>query len=786
MLSPEMRLQKKPPARVAIPVRSRPEPQEESSTFLDHLAVLWTRRNYVLGFLAAGCVLSLIFTLSQKFAYRAELQLEVQELNQNFMNVGQVDPTAIPQQATPDNYVQTQVQVLRSDDLLERVIARLNLENDPAYLAQSVTPLQKIAEKAGLNKLVDALPNSRHAQILRDAMGLPSAGGNSPHSRALRVARASLRVKTAPQSTLVQLSCISPDRYAAAKFLNTLADEFVKQTMETRWAGTERTATWLQARLGYLRANLEASERKLQEYARTSGLLYTNDRVSVGEERLRQIQANLSKAQIETDRALASYEISETSAPEDLPESRDDLFLKDHYTHLADLERQRSQLAAAMKPEHYKVQRVDAEIAQVRQVITRQYGTITKRIRDEYEAAKRREALLADAYQKQFLTVSQQAEQSVPIDVLRHEVESNRQFYQDMLQKVNSARVATALRASNIRVVNGARPPERAYRPDLLINEGIGMGASLALGVFASFLAQGLALRNRKVDRPGDATLSLGLPELGAIPQIKSSARLFGAPPKKLVPWTFSFGARQPVSLAAELAAEGTKAAIVPAWRDQPPALSDSFHGTLDALLFNAGRPQSGQVFVVTSALPYEGKTTVVSHLAMALAEIDKRVLLIDADLRRSQLHARFGVPNVHGLSTELETEGPITNVPVQHIGNRGKGGLWLMTAGKSQMNPAALLSRSKLESLLRIQRRKFDVILIDSPPALLFPDAKLLGRAANGVVLVVHANRNRASVYRETADSMNGAGVTILGTVLNKWRPPSIQRQYYGSYAPR
>ena len=149
---------------------------------------------------------------------------------------------------------------------------------------------------------------------------------------------------------------------------------------------------------------------------------------------------------------------------------QDQLLLRDYHTRLADLERDRSQLTATMKPEHYKVQKVEAQIGDLKGLMTKEMNNIIGRIKNDYQAAQKREALLIKAYDQQFKAVSEQSERSIPINVLKREVDSNRQFYQDMLQKVNSAGVATAIRASNIRIVDAAREPLLPYKPDLVVN----------------------------------------------------------------------------------------------------------------------------------------------------------------------------------------------------------------------------------------------------------------------------------------------------------------------------
>ena len=733
---------------------------------LDHLGVLW-KFKYSLSFcILAGILVGGAISFKQKADYRANLQLEVQELNQNFMNARDVDPAAGISPIAPDSYVQVQAQVLQSDELLARVIQRLKLDEQPEYLAQIETPAQRIARKLNAEKFLSALPEQR-ALVIRRALDMPAAGSQTPQEQALQVAKANLKVKAAAQSSLVQLCYTAPDRRTPAAFLNALATEYVAHTMETRWAGTERTVAWLNIRLHDMRADLENSERKLQEYARRSGVLDTNGRETVGEEKLRQIQAELSKAQADRTVLQAKHELITSTSPEQLPEVRDAQLLRDYKTRLADLERERSQLVTTMKPEHFKVQRVSAQIAELKGLVATELNNIVSRIGNDYQASQRREALLRKSYDEQFQEVSAQSERSIPINVLKREVDSNRQFYQDMLQKVNAAGVATAIRASNIRIVDAAREPSLPYKPDLLLNMGVGCMSGLILGILSCFIREARHLRNDKVGRPGESSQLLQLPELGVIPTVKLTADGWGNGVKALL----SPGAapRNNNQLAA--------------WQARPPMLNDSFHAALDSLLHNCGK-SAPQVIMITSALPQEGKSTISSYLALAMSELGRRVLLIDADLRNPTLHPRFLLQNENGLSDFLQSTGPgaITpvRVPTESIG----GNIWVLPSGRSTENVPALLASPRLASLLEEYRVQFDTILIDTPPVLLFPDARLLGRHSDGVVLVIRSNHNPIAAHQEAASLLQVSNNVLLGTILNGWEPtPALG---YGSYYTR
>jgi succinoglycan biosynthesis transport protein ExoP len=734
--------------------------EEHGYGLLDHLGVLWKFKYSVgccvlLGIVAAGA-----YSFHQTPEYRSSLQMEVQDLNQNFMNARDVDPTAEASPQAPDSYVQVQVQVLQSDELLSRVIKHLNLDSKPEFTA----PAQHMAQKFGADKLIRILPE-KNALVLRKAFDMPLTGSQTPQQRAMQVVKSNLKVKEAAQSSLVQLYYTAPDPHTPAAFLNTLASEFVEHTMETRWAGTERTLAWLNTRLHDLRSNLEQSEQKLQDYARRNGILDTKGRETVGEEKLRQIQSELSRAQADRTVLQAKSELASSSSAEHLPEVRDDQLLREYNTRLADLERDRSQLIQNMTPEHYKVQRVDAQIAEVKDLVNKELDNVVGRIKNDYQAAQKREALLTQAYQDQFKTVSEQTERAIPINVLQREVDSNQQFYQDMLQKVNSAGIATAIRASNIRIVDAARESLFPYKPDLIWNTTVGFATGLLLGVVLCFVREAWQLRHRKVGKPGESTQFLQTPELGVIPTVKSGG---GMIPRLIT----GAAARNQKPLAA--------------WEARVPLLNDSFHAALDSILWNNRSEEPPQMIAITSALPKEGKSTISGYLGLAMSEIGKRVLLIDADMRNPTLHERFGLKNETGLSDFLQSDGSGRIFPELIPVACAQGKLWVLPSGPVAHNAPTLLASRRLGALLEDMRGQFDTIVIDTPPVLLFPDARLVGRHSDGVVLVVRSNQTPLAAHQEAVGMLHLSNNYLLGTILNGWEPAPGQSygEYYSRYA--
>ena len=266
--------------------------------------------------------------------------------------------------------------------------------------------------------------------------------------------------------------------------------------------------------------------------------------------------------------------------------------------------------------------------------------------------------------------------------------------------------MASTLRQSNIRLVGAAQPAAHPYRPNVPLNLALGLFAGLALGIGYVMLEE---QTHSGLRVPGEAGAYLTLPELGAIP--KAEGRRFAA-----------FRVANPAN---------GKLQVERASLEQPvSALSESFRSTLASILSANQSEEQSHVLVITSALPTEGKTTVVSNLGIALAEIGLKVLLIDGDLRRPRLHKVFDQINSWGLSDLLREKNAIEDLPLEVLVKKtGVPRLSLLSGGTCTDNIFGLLCSGRMAWLLARFRQEFDYVLVDAPPCLEFADARIMAR---------------------------------------------------------
>ncbi len=723
---------------------------------LEYWNILRRRKGAVLLFAFAGVLLAVLVTLPQTPVYQARASLEIQAMNQDFLNMKQLNPVS---EATDyfSNDIQTHIKLLQSETLLERVAAKIKKEQTQEL----------------------ALPTGR-LNSWRRALRLPEPKPADAREEALGFAQGSLKLRAAGQTRVVEILCDSTDPRLAAEFANTLGNEYIDQSMEARWEMNQRTSAWLARQLDDMRIKLERSEDQLQRYARLTGLLFTGDKdkQNVSEEKLRQLQEELSRAQADRIAKQSRYEMAQSAAPETLPDVLNDNSLREYQAKVTDLRRQEAELGATYKPGYDKVEKVKAQITALETALVRERKAIIERIRNDYEQAQRRETLLAASYTTQAKLVTAESEKSIQYNILKREVETTRQLYEGMLQRVKEAAIASAMRASNVRIVDMATAPKLPYKPRLSMNGMLGLLAGMFLGVAFVVMRE---RADRTIQAPGDTQFYLNLPELGVVPEANSHTRRIiyrSRKAKALAAETEPQPAGSGVLTLRTGAAATERVELITHQRKRSMA-AESFRVVLTSILFsgeNGGRPR---VLVLTSAGPTEGKTTVASNLAIALAEIRRKVLVIDADMRKPRMHHIFDVNNERGLSTILQ-ERTLTDEAMQGmVQETSIPNLYVLPTGPTAAT--GLLYSPVLGQLLKRCKKEFDMVLIDTPPMLQMPDARVVGREADAVVMVVRAGQTTRDAALAARERLTEDGTRMLGTILNDWNPKESPNGYYG-----
>ena len=703
----------------------------EDSAWLDLCSFVARNYGVLLACLVLGSLMAYLVTISQTPTYRASATIEIQDLNENFLNMREVSPVASLVPAAGAGDVQTQLRILQSNSLIARVLEKL--------------PVETVPPAAGIRKwTVSAIAK------LRGARPVPAPDQDAR----IEAARANLQVRETRQSRIVDLTYEGPDAKYAAAFVNQLAQQYVDQGVESRIEMTRSTSDWLEKQLGDVRGKLAGSEKQLQDYARKTGLLVTTEEHRPDEEKLRQIQESLSKAQENRMMKQARMETAAKS-PLDSIEVPAGSALRDHQAKLADLRRQRADLMTVFTPDFDGVRRIDSQIASLEVSLRTETTSLLQGIRNEYDDAIRRESLLQDGYRDQVGRVTEQAGIAIQYGILKREADTSRELYNVMLQRTAEAKVASAMRASIARLVDPAKAPPRPFRPSTLLNFAWGATAGLLLGLV---LVTARDRSDRRIKAPGDLSMRLNLAELGSVPLVKPLAlnsalggesgivKVDGATPGRLE------------SVAFET------------WNRRSSPAASSYRAVLTSILFSQQAGRTPQVIVVTSASRGEGKTALVANLAAALAQAKQTVLLVDAAGNRS-LQSVFHHSNDYGLSDILDLPGDSSDLLPYITSATCMEGVSLVATGPKDTSALDLLYAQSMGRILEQMRQAYDVVLIDTAALDESPDARVFARMADGVVLAVRAGQTTLDAAQSVAARLQEDGSLLLGTVLNHIR---------------
>ena len=714
---------------------------ESGNSLIEYWRLL--RRHKVAILLSAfgGLILGTAVGIPMTAVYRARTSLEVLNLNEDFMNMKQASPVSTTDNSYDASEEETQAKLLEGDALQNRVLAKL----DPSAVSRKPKPATS-GWRSWLHLNEKVLLTDREKQL-----------GKLSES---------LKIRPTVRTRVLEVTADSSDAQLSVDYLNTLVSEFMRQSAEARINSGQVTGGWLQKEIDDARASLQHAEDALQTYAKNSGLIFTSDDTNVETEKLQTVEKQLSSATADRITKESHYDLARNSPPDSLGDVISDEGLRDTITKMSDLRNEIASMNEIFNPGYSKLKQAQAQLATLDATFQTQRANILKHIEDDYIEASNKEKLLARAYDTQVADVTGQGEKLVQYNILKREADSSRQLYDTMLQQTKQASIATAMRASNVRVVDPAEVPDRPVFPDHKLNAAIGFFG----GLFLSMVVVSVRARaDRTLQQPGDIKLLTELTELGAVP----AASFLKTPRSRAAAPLMSAEVAQTLGLSDSLFELVTLS-------QRNSIAAEAYRSILTSILFVGDRGKSSPVLVFTSPNPREGKTSSVCNLALATAEIRRKVLIIDADLRRPRMHDVFALSNDRGLRDILREELSPASVSGL-IQKTVVDGVHVLPAGGTTEAAAHLLYSPNFEALIEGFRPAYDLILIDTPPMLHMTDARVAGRLANAVVLVARSGKTTRDALIAARDRFAEDRIPVLGTILNDWNPKQTVGGYYG-----
>jgi succinoglycan biosynthesis transport protein ExoP len=697
----------------------------------DYLLILRKHQWLILSFLLAVVTIVTIATFRMQAVYVATARIEIDRENGNILPFQGME--SYDYLMDLENYIETQSKILTSETLALQTIRSTGLGARPEYASPN-GPSEALA--------IGSLENQKRPPELGAFLG-------------------SLAVKRVPNSRLMDVSFESTDPQFAARTVNEHIKNFQELNIRGRYDETTRATTWLRDELEELKIKVQESEDKRIAYERKNQIWTLDDKSNITTQRLADVNRALTDAQQERMRKEALYQFAKAGDIQDVPQLRDSPVLQSLTQKRQATSQEYNDALSQYGPNFPKVQRLQAQLKDIDQLVQTENVNTLNRIETEYREARQREIMLTQALDQQKSEANAMAERMVEYNILKREAEANKALYDGLMTKLKEVGISAALQSSNIRVVDPAMIPTYPSRPAKARNITLAFLVGLIGGI-------GLALMREYLDNtvktPDDIETLARLPSLAVVPQFGASNGNGGSR-KRLLQGIASNGHEKRIELVAQHLPKSQ--------------MSEAFRALRTSLLLSQpGRPP--QVILVTSALPREGKTTAAANLAVTLAQLGDSTVLVDADLRKPGVGRllNLGGNKYAGFSSYLAGVSSLDLVTVPHpdIPN-----LAAIPTGPLPPNPADLLSSHKLAEAIAELRTKFKFVVIDSPPVMAATDAVILSVQTDGVLLVVRSGDTPKEAFTRTRDLLVSVKCHILGVVLNA--VDSTAPDYYYSY---
>src|SRR6266849_789955 len=619
-----------------------------------------------------------------------------------------------------DQFLATQVKLIQSDSVLRPVVAKSK---------------QKKAEKDALEEAIDDSATSLEAPVILKH----------------------LKVTRPPNTYLLLVGYRSPNRQLASDVANEIALSYLAHTYRIRYKATASLGDFMERQLEELKAKMEKSSAALVQFERELNVINPEEKTSILSARLLQLNAEYTNAQTDRVKKEAAYTSVEDGTLAAAQVSTQGEALKkltenfnEAQEHFAEVKNHYGINHPEYKKALTRLQELESQIAATR-------ASIAQRVEIEYREALDREEMLQKAVAETKAEFDRLNARSFEYQSLKREAEGDKKLYEDLVRKIKEAGINAGFQNSSIRVADSARPGLKQVFPNIKLNVALAF-------LFSSLMAFGCALISDAMDTtirdPEQVMRTLRTQVVGSLPQVKN--------------WRGQL---------AMVSTNGSSNGNAPIAGDEGHRSLSTYEEAIRTLrnsILLTDFDRQFRTLLVTSASPSEGKSTIAIHLAVAHAQQHRRTLVIDGDLRRPSIHKRFGMQNTLGLSNVLLNDLPWREALLKPPGIPD---LDILPAGSVSRRAADLIGNG-LQPLLDECSAQYDLVILDAPPLLGFPEPLQMATAVDGVVIVARAGQTSRKGVASVLNTLHRLRANVIGLVLNEvHREISDSYYYYGYY---
>ena len=735
-----------PPVPVSIQLPStenagRGPDFQDSADLRDYLEVVLRRKWLICSVLFASFITTLIVSFTMQPLYKANGKIE---LSPQALKVTKFDELArLGSQLQTREFMQTQLKLLQSESLADRVIDRLQLESHPAFnppaKSNDISILTRI--KRSVKKVLAALGRTSTEQT-SDSQLQQLILKKNIEAKFIK----NLNLNVERDTTLISISFTSPEPALSREVVNTLIQEFMAWEVDKKVDSSITAKKQLEKQIDLARTQLEKAESNLNEFARKAGIVSLSSNLNLIYSQLE--EANKAYAIIQTERmnkeALYNQARQGSSSIPAVIESQLIQKLRSDYISLT---AEYKEATVTFKDDYPKLQTMKAKILDIDKQTKAEENRIIESVKNDYlTSLKKEEAMRQDTESKKTLAMELN-DKATQYKILEREVETGKLIHQSLFERSRELDAKVGTELGNIQIVDYATLPLEPYKPKIPLNLALSLVVGMIAGFGVAFLLEYLDNTIKRIDELSDR---FQVPVLGVLPLVQvEEAKNLGS--------------------------------IV---RLKPTAgFSESIRTAKVSIQLSSSLDQRPKLLVMTSTSAGEGKSTITANLGQAFAP-EEKVLLIDADLRKPTLHKHFSTNGYlngkrKGLSNFLTGGSSLEDV----IRDTEVPNLQVIFAGPIPPNPAELLASNRMRQLLEETDKLYDRIIIDGPPATGFADALILGHYANGVILVSTLGQTHREALRIFRRSLVNVGGRLIGSLVNKLNITNRYGGYYYKY---
>jgi capsular exopolysaccharide synthesis family protein len=564
-----------------------------------------------------------------------------------------------------------------------------------------------------------------------------------------------LRVTRPPNTYLLLISYRSPDPRLAAEVSNATAQSYLEHTYDIRYRSSASLSSFMEKQLEELKAKMERSSAALVEFEKELNVINPEEKTSILSARLLQLNTEYTTAQADRVRKEAASQSVKDGSLEAAQVSTQGESLRKLAERLDEAQQKFADVKTHYGPSHPEFKKADAQFREVQRELQQASANIAQRVQVEYREAISREHMLQNAVAETKADFDRLNARSFEYQSLKREAEADRKLYEELLQKIKEAGINASFQNSAIRIADLARPPVKPVFPNLELNVLLAFLLSTLFAVGGAVLSD--VLDNTLRD-PEQVARTLQAQVVGTLPMVKDlRGRMIGA--------------------------KGSANALVPS-NGASEHVVDSFGEAIRTLrnsILLTDFDRSLRSLLVTSASPGEGKSTMAINLAIAHAQQRQKTLLIDGDLRRPSIHRQLRISGALGLSSVLSSESVSWKEAVVKLD--AVPGMDVLPAGPPSRRAADLIGRGLLQ-IIEEASLEYDLIVLDAPPLLGFPEPLEMATVVDGVIVITRAGQTNRKAVSSVLNTLHRLRANVVGLVLNEvHKELSDSYHYYGYY---